>query len=62
MEVVIEFIDLWKKLEQAELIFTYENNISPYLQNYVFMIPLSRQDKRPVGKFNNAAFHLTKNF
>lgn len=61
-EMVVEFIDVWKKLESAGLIYTYENKISPFLQKHVCFIPVSNQENKFVGKFNNPAFHLTKDF
>lgn len=61
-QLVIDFIEVWKKLEAAGMIYTAENNISPFLQRYACLIPMFTTDKREAGKFNNITFYLTKDY
>lgn len=62
MEKVIGFISLWKGLEKDGLIYSYEKAIDPFLNKHLCFIPLYPINQRTIGKYNNDAFNLTKDF
>ena len=60
VEIIIDFIEVWKKLGKVGLIYSNETNVSPYLNKYTYLIPLYPSEK--IEKFNNELYNYIKDF